>query len=297
MGLCCLSWDGPVFDDQLHWEHDLAHDLGMRLGKLIALTEDGWRLMRRFRTELTIAADGVVSICGIEAPTAHEAMLRLADQIPCEMLGTSCITPPEEYRGPHVAPDNRFAETSLQTLLEPERASKEGKRLVELYRKRWERRLSHVQRRGIETLQSLIQREYTIAKGRRKEGKPRADLASESEPATAITCTQPAGKSKRSTARGDARLKIIAALTKHHRYAQGSLLNQEPMGVVELERVAGVSRSTASGFFTAEFKGHAAYKRTCRDKGRLIAALKLLNGEFSPSLLYGSDPEGTPEDD
>jgi len=109
------------------------------------------------------------------------------------------------------------------------------------------------------------------------------------------TPTRPAGK--RSTARGDARLKIVAALTKHHQYAAGSLLNQEPASVAALATRAGVSKSTASGFFTAEFNGHAAYQRACRDNDKLITSLKLLNNEFSPSLLYGSDPDRTPEGD
>ncbi|MFW6106837.1 MAG: hypothetical protein ACOC8H_01615 [bacterium] len=107
----------------------------------------------------------------------------------------------------------------------------------------------------------------------------------------------PAGKARRSTARGDTRVKIIAALTKHHRYAAGSLLKQEPASVVGLEGRAEVARSTVSRFFTAEFGSHAAYSRACGDKGKLIAALRMLNNEFAPSLLYGSDPDRTPEDD
>jgi len=97
----------------------------------------------------------------------------------------------------------------------------------------------------------------------------------------------PVGKGKRSTARGDARAKIIAALTKHHRYAAGSLLNQEPVSVAGLAAAAGVSKSTASSFLADEFKGHAGYMRACGDNGKLIAALKMLRGEFSPSMLFG----------
>src|SRR5262249_5272125 len=87
---------------------------------------------------------------------------------------------------------------------------------------------------------------------------------------------------KRSTERGEGRAKLIAALTKHHQYADGGCLNPEPIGNNELARQAGVSDSTASAFFNNEFEGHTRYKALCRDLGRLVAALKLLNNEFSP---------------
>jgi hypothetical protein len=100
---------------------------------------------------------------------------------------------------------------------------------------------------------------------------------------------------KRSTERGEGRVKLIAALTKHHQYADGGCLNQEPIGNNELAKAAGVSPSTASAFFTGEFEGHTKYKALCRDSGRLAAAIKLLNSEFSPHDLYGRRPAG--EDD
>jgi hypothetical protein len=106
----------------------------------------------------------------------------------------------------------------------------------------------------------------------------------------------PAGRTpKRSTERGEGRAKLIAALTKHHRYADGGCLNLEPIGNNELAKAAGVSTSTASTFFTNEFGGHTRYKALYRDSGRLVAALKLLNNEFSPHDLYGRRPAG--EDD
>jgi hypothetical protein len=100
---------------------------------------------------------------------------------------------------------------------------------------------------------------------------------------------------KRSTERGEGRAKVIAALTKHHQYADGSCLNLEPIGNNELAKAAGVSPSTASTFFNNEFEGHTKYKALCRNSGRLVAALKLLNNEFSPHDLYGRRPAG--EDD
>jgi len=99
---------------------------------------------------------------------------------------------------------------------------------------------------------------------------------------------QTAGKKpKRSTAKGDARTRIIAALSKHHKYADGSCLNFEPIGNNELAHLAGVSESTVSEFFKKKFQGHTKYLATCRDKSGLLAsALKMLNNEYAPYLLY-----------
>ena len=102
-------------------------------------------------------------------------------------------------------------------------------------------------------------------------------------------------KPKRSTERGEGRTKLIAALTKHHQYADGGCLNLEPIGNNELARQAEVDRATASAFFRKQFKGHGKYKAACTDSGRLVTALKLLNGEFAPHLLYGAKPPN--EDD
>jgi hypothetical protein len=77
-------------------------------------------------------------------------------------------------------------------------------------------------------------------------------------------------KPKRSTERDEGRAKLIAALTKHHKYADGGSLNQEPIGNNKLARAAEVSPSTASAFFNSKFKGHAKYKALCRDAGRLM---------------------------
>jgi hypothetical protein len=97
-------------------------------------------------------------------------------------------------------------------------------------------------------------------------------------------------KPKRSTEPGEGRKKLIAALTKHHKYADGSCLNVEPIGNNELARKAVVAQSTASAFFKREFEGHTKYKALCRDPVSLAAALKLLNGEYSPHDLYGGSP-------
>ncbi|MGA2032823.1 MAG: hypothetical protein ABSG68_11235 [Thermoguttaceae bacterium] len=102
--------------------------------------------------------------------------------------------------------------------------------------------------------------------------------------------TLKAKKSKRSTERGEGQAKLIAALTKHHNYANGSCLNTEPIGNNELARLAEVSDSTASAFFTKEFGGHTKYRALCVDATRLVASLKLLNQEYSPHHLFGGKP-------
>ncbi len=99
-------------------------------------------------------------------------------------------------------------------------------------------------------------------------------------------------KTKRSTEPGEARIKLIAALTKYHKYADGSCLNQEPIGNNTLAELAQVSTSTASEFFKKEFGGWSQYRTMCRDVTRLTGALKLLNNEFTPDILYGHSPPG-----
>ena len=99
-------------------------------------------------------------------------------------------------------------------------------------------------------------------------------------------------RTKKSTAKGDARVKIIAALTKHHKYQDDSCLNQDPIGVSELARQADVGKTSASRFFTEKFEGWTRYRTACRDVSSLVAALKLLNQDFSPHHLFGRTPPG-----
>jgi len=119
-------------------------------------------------------------------------------------------------------------------------------------------------------------------------------------PAEPADVTPAPKKPKRSTEPGESRAKLIAALTKHHKYNDGGCLNQEHIGVRALARLADVDPSTALAFFNKEFNnrekgGHAKYKVVCRDARRLADSLKALNGEFSPHDLYGRRPPG--EDD
>lgn len=119
-------------------------------------------------------------------------------------------------------------------------------------------------------------------------GQPVADTGQSPQHATAP-------RSKKSTARGEGREKLISALTKHHQYDDGGCLVMDPISNNELARRAGVRQSTASAFFKKEFKGYAKYRAICRDAGRLADSLKALNGDFSPYDLYGRRPPG--EDD
>lgn len=102
-------------------------------------------------------------------------------------------------------------------------------------------------------------------------------------------------RQKRSTTRGDAREKIIGALTKHHEFADGSCMNQDPIGCNVLAKTAQVSSSTASDFIKKQFGSHTKYIAICSDLGALIVALKLLNQEYTPALLYGAVPPGDRE--
>jgi hypothetical protein len=144
----------------------------------------------------------------------------------------------------------------------------------------------------------------TEAIGRARAGEAKQAADANAEAGHGKITEAPAGNSthrrtKRSTERGEGRVKLIAALTKHHKYADGSCLNQAPVGNNELARLAGVSDSTASAFFKKQFRGHSKYRAICSDERSLIAVLKLLNQEFAPHHLFGANPpaEGKQEDE
>jgi hypothetical protein len=114
--------------------------------------------------------------------------------------------------------------------------------------------------------------------------------ASEPEPAPTATMRQlqsETPKKKRSTQRGEAKAKLIAALTKYHQYADGGCLNFAPINNNELARLAGVSPGSASSFFRQQFRGYDQYRVQCRNETTLVSALKILNSEFTPAILAG----------
>jgi hypothetical protein len=98
---------------------------------------------------------------------------------------------------------------------------------------------------------------------------------------------------QRNTMKCNNQIKLIAALTQHHQYADGSCLNAEPIGNNELARQAEVGRATANRFFDKWFGGHAVYCGICRRNTRkLVDTIKAMNGEFVPASEpnYGAVP-------
>lgn len=105
---------------------------------------------------------------------------------------------------------------------------------------------------------------------------------------------------KPSTHSGEGQAKCIAALTKHHRYADGGSLTPEPIGNNELARLAHVGTGTAKRFFDKWFGGHATYCGICRrSTSKLVDTIKAMNGEFVPSSEpnYGAAPPAENERD
>ncbi|MBX7165529.1 MAG: hypothetical protein K1X74_04185 [Pirellulales bacterium] len=111
-------------------------------------------------------------------------------------------------------------------------------------------------------------------------------------PADRTAQALPQKKPKRSTDQGDGQAKLIAALNVHHQYAKDSCLNLEPIGNNELARRAQVSPSTASAFFRDKFKGHSKYRQQCLNRTILLPALKLLNQDYAPHHLFGTEHPG-----
>ena len=102
-------------------------------------------------------------------------------------------------------------------------------------------------------------------------------------------------KAKKGKQNSVAREKLISALTKWHKYADGSCLNYDPVGCKELAGLAEVSPGSASNFFKSQFgdeNAHAKYQALCGkgSENKLFAFLKNLNREFTPERLYGSAP-------
>ena len=106
--------------------------------------------------------------------------------------------------------------------------------------------------------------------------------------------TNPQGtKNKRSTGKGEAQAKIVAALTLHHKYENGQCdKSTGPIRVNELARLAVVSKSTASTFFRKEFgNGRFEYNRTCDNYKELVNYLRRVNGEKPTARTHSHNPE------
>lgn len=95
---------------------------------------------------------------------------------------------------------------------------------------------------------------------------------------------------RKTTSKGGAPKKIIAALIFHHEYYNGSIGKQEPIGANQLASNAKVGAGSVSRFFNKQFagnqkgvSGHESYKAMAlNSKEKLIASLKALNGEYQP---------------
>lgn len=112
----------------------------------------------------------------------------------------------------------------------------------------------------------------------------------ERTPAPAVHRPQPTStpRAKKSTKRGDADAKLVAALTAHHKYHNGSVGHLEYIGSNALARKADVAKRSAHRFFENRFEGHDKYQRMCKDAHSLAAALKAINGEFQPFEFYSA---------
>lgn len=97
---------------------------------------------------------------------------------------------------------------------------------------------------------------------------------------------------KRSTEKGEARVKLVAGLTKHHKYDQGGCLNFEPIGCNKLARQTKVVQATASAFFKEVFGSHLGYKLACANESALIAKLLVLNSDYAAMNTFGHTPPG-----
>lgn len=136
---------------------------------------------------------------------------------------------------------------------------------------------------------SIVEFAPLLRKYRKAEGAPNGAPAAPNGQQTPNRQTTKHVK-KRSTEKGEARSKIIAALTSHHKYEEGSVLNTDPIGVNELARMVLVSGSTASEFFKDKFGSHANYRAACGNPATIANQIKLLRNEFAPSIFYKSVP-------
>ncbi len=102
-------------------------------------------------------------------------------------------------------------------------------------------------------------------------------------------------KKRKATTKGEAEKKITGYLLTHHKYDNGTCENYEPLRVGEIVRGAEIARGSVPDFFNKYFAdgnkgGHNLYKTACHDQTLLNTAMRILAGEFSPSILFHSTP-------
>ncbi len=102
------------------------------------------------------------------------------------------------------------------------------------------------------------------------------------------------GNSKKSTFRGEARAKIISALSMHHKYENGQCdKSTGPIVSNKLARQADVGKASVTRFFQGEFPdgGRTEYNRTCGNYDQLVRFLQRLNDESLPPRTHSLKPD------
>ena len=227
--------------------------------------------------ELTATAvankEGVVSACGEFGANAHDVILRLGNAVIVRLLDALGAEP------------GSTPGTKVQS-----RLSKHNREAVQ-------RALAHLDPNELRHLEALARQE-SITTGRRIEahadgGAERSTPLEEGDEQAEVSGGPSAVAKKKSTVKGEAQAKIIAALTLHHKYRDESYLNREPIAVNKLAQQAKCSKSSVSRFFQQQFGGHDKYRGLCsRESLNLVTSLKLLNQEFTPRALFGRKPPG-----
>lgn len=88
---------------------------------------------------------------------------------------------------------------------------------------------------------------------------------------------------KKSSSKGEAQMKLIAALLLHHGYSDGHCKNSEPIGSNALCRDAKVSPGNGTAFFKAHFGGIKKYQTLCfNNTASLVHKLKVMEGGYQP---------------
>jgi hypothetical protein len=113
-----------------------------------------------------------------------------------------------------------------------------------------------------------------------------AKLARESEevekPDQRATGSKPKPvKPKKSRSPGAAEFLLQKALKTHHKYADGSCLNYDPIGSNALARLVKVSGGSANNFFNNYFDGYPNYLKACHLERPLAVKIALLERDFS----------------
>jgi len=115
-------------------------------------------------------------------------------------------------------------------------------------------------------------------------------LPNADDPHRVDSTPQTLARKKRSTEKGEAEAKLIAALAAHHEYSDGSCLNLDPVRNNAIARVADVDQGSATHFFKKHFRGRKQYIRICQDPESLSLILGALVRDMPAWKLFGRAP-------